>query len=61
MTATPEHPKGTAGAIRIGRGMVLRGLGPAIVYPARSREASRSRLSRRFFDTIEINPRFTIH
>ncbi len=59
MTATPEHPKGTAGAIRIGPAGWSYADWAGIVYPARRpRGFHEAAYLADFFDTIEINTSF---
>ena len=59
MTATPEHPKGTAGAIRIGPAGWSYADWAGIVYPARRpRGFHEAAYLAEFFDTIEINTSF---
>jgi len=59
MTAAPEHPKGTAGAIRIGPAGWSYADWAGIVYPARRpRGFHEAAYLADFFDTIEINTSF---
>ena len=59
MTATPEHPKGTAGAIRIGPAGWSYADWAGIVYPARRpRGFHEAAYLADFFDTIEFNTSF---
>jgi len=59
MTATPENPKGTAGAIRIGPAGWSYSDWAGIVYPARKpRGFHEATYLADFFDTIEINTSF---
>src|SRR5258708_8090009 len=59
MTPTPEHPKGTAGAIRIGPAGWSYADWAGIVYPTRRpRGFHEAAFLAEFFDTIEINTSF---
>src|SRR6266436_1415713 len=59
MAATPENPKGTAGAIRIGPAGWSYADWAGIVYPARKpRGFHEATYLAGFFDTIEINTSF---